>query len=135
MTTATHRQESIYLGLTYIQSFSLFSSFQKVWRHAGRHGARDVAERFTSGSVGSMKRERKRHWAWLEHLKPQSSPLVTHFLQQEHSYSNKATPPNPSQVVPLPNDQAFKYMSQRGSFPFKPPHKSILNRTFLCLHV
>ena len=32
---------------------------------------------------------------------------MSHFLQQGHTYLNKATPPNPSQVVPLPNDQAF----------------------------
>jgi hypothetical protein len=35
----------------------------------------------------------KRHWVWLEHLKPQSPPLVTHFLQQGHTYAKKATPP------------------------------------------
>jgi len=35
-----------------------------------------------------------RRWAWLELLKPQSPPLVTHFLQQGHTYYNEATPPN-----------------------------------------
>jgi hypothetical protein len=29
---------------------------------------------------------RERHWACVEHLKPQSPPLVTHFLQQGHTY-------------------------------------------------
>jgi hypothetical protein len=29
---------------------------------------------------------RESHWAWLEHLKTQSSPTVTHFLQQGHTY-------------------------------------------------
>jgi hypothetical protein len=34
-----------------------------------------------------------RHSAWLEHLRPQSPPPVTHFLQQSHTYIVKATPP------------------------------------------
>lgn len=37
--------------------------------------------------------ERMRHWAWLELLRPQSMPAVTHFRQQDHAYSNKPTPP------------------------------------------
>ena len=45
------------------------------------------------------------HWhtEWYpEHRKPQSPPPVTHFLQQGHFHSNKATPPNsaaPSEVI------------------------------------
>jgi hypothetical protein len=35
--------------------------------------------------------------AWLELLKPQSTPY-------RHTSSNKVTPPNPSQIVPLPDD-------------------------------
>lgn len=38
------------------------------------------------------------HWAWLKLLKTKVSPPVTHFLI-------------PSGVSPLPNDQAFKYIS------------------------
>ena len=30
-------------------------------------------------------------------------------------------PPNPCQVLPFPDDQAFKYMSLWGPFLFKPP--------------
>ena len=41
---------------------------------------------------------------------------------QCHISSKKATSPNPCQVAPLPNDQAFKYMSLWGPFLFKPPH-------------
>ena len=37
---------------------------------------------------------REWHWAWFEHLKPQSPSLVTRFLQQGHTSSNKTTPPN-----------------------------------------
>lgn len=55
--------------------------------------------------------ERKRHWTWIEHLRFQSKPQVRRFLQQVKTYSNKATFPNPCQVVPLPIDQEFKYVS------------------------
>jgi hypothetical protein len=46
---------------------------------------------------------------------------MTHFLQQGQDYSNKATPPNPSQAIPLPDDQAFKPISlaEEGEFLFK----------------
>lgn len=39
-----------------------------------------------------------RHCAWIEHLKPESPFSVTHFLQQDHTYFNNATPPN--SVIP-----------------------------------
>jgi hypothetical protein len=29
---------------------------------------------------------RERHWAWLKHLKSQSLPPVTHFLQPDHTF-------------------------------------------------
>ena len=32
--------------------------------------------------------------------------------------------PNPSQVVPFPDDQAFKYTNLRGPFLFKPPQST-----------
>lgn len=38
---------------------------------------------------------------------------------------NQATPPNPSQVVPLPKDQAFNYRSLWGPFQFKPHRMSL----------
>lgn len=53
----------------------------------------------------------------------QSLLLVKHFPQQGHIYTNKITPPNPSQIGPLPNDQAFQYMSLWGQV--------LLNRRFL----
>ena len=40
-------------------------------------------------------------------------PIRPHLLQQGHT-------PIPPQVVPLPNDQAFKYMSLWGPFLLKP---------------
>ena len=43
--------------------------------------------------------------------------MTPSFLQQSHTYSNKAIPPNLSQVALLPNDQAFKYLSLMGAIP------------------
>jgi hypothetical protein len=37
---------------------------------------------------------------------------------QWHTFSNKATSPNSSQLVPVSGDQAFKYMSLQGPFLF-----------------
>lgn len=54
--------------------------------------------------------------AWLETSKLQSPLPVTYF--------NNDTPPDPSQVVPLPNDHAFKYTSLWESFLFKSAHRS-----------
>ena len=47
-------------------------------------------------------------------LQPQSPPSVTHIFQQGHTHSSKTTPPNPSQVLPLPDDQAYRYVSLWG---------------------
>jgi hypothetical protein len=48
---------------------------------------------------------------WLEHLKPQSPPPVTHFLQ-EASFSN------PCQEVSFPKVRVFKSMGLWGySYP------------------
>lgn len=48
-----------------------------------------------------------RHWTWQRLLRPQSPLLVTYFLQ-------KGTSCNPSQVVPIPEDQALKSMTYEG---------------------
>ena len=40
-----------------------------------------------------------------------NSGLSMGFIQQDHTYSNKALPSGPSQVALLPNDQAFKHVS------------------------
>lgn len=88
-------------------------------RHV-RHGAREVVETSTCGSIGNRKREI--HWAWCRLLKLQILPPDTHFLQQDHYCSNKATPPDPYQIAPLLKDQEFKCMSLWRPFLFKPPH-------------
>ena len=82
-------------------------------KHAGkrRHSA-EGAESSTPESSGS----KDSHWTRLELLKPQSSPPVTHFLQQGHTYSKWPH----LLIVSLPNDQAFKYMSLWGPFLLKP---------------
>lgn len=50
---------------------------------------------------------------------------VPHLLQQSHTYSYEATPPN---LFPTSNvtswDQTFKCMSLCGTFSFRPPHST-----------
>jgi hypothetical protein len=52
----------------------------------------EVAENSISGSAGN--RKERIYEAWLEHLRWQSLPPITQFLQQCHVYYNKATLPN-----------------------------------------
>jgi hypothetical protein len=100
MTTATLIKRKHLTGVyLQFQRFSPLSSWQGALWHAGRHGAGEVAETSTFGSTGSRKREGLT--CTFETLNP---TLLTH-------YSNKATSIDPSQVVPLPDNQAFKYMS------------------------
>jgi hypothetical protein len=63
-----------------------------AWQHPGRYRAQ-VAKRSTSSSKGKQEKtgfQAARMWV----LKPM--PTVTHFLQQGHTYSKKATPPSSS---------------------------------------
>lgn len=41
------------------------------------------------------------HWALFELLNPQIPPLVTNFLQQGHTYSNKSTPNSATTWEPM----------------------------------
>jgi hypothetical protein len=61
-----------------------------AWQHPGRHDARG-AESSTSCSKG--KQEKTVSWAARRRV-PKPTHPVTHFLQQDHNYSNKATPPS-----------------------------------------
>ena len=88
MTTATLNKENIQLGLT--QKSSPLLSWQEAWQHAGRRGPRKGAESSTTGKQQAEKVTQAR----LELTKLQSPPPVTHFLQQGHTYSNKAILPN-----------------------------------------
>lgn len=58
-----------------------------------KFGSREEAKNSISESAGRRKTE-ARLWIWLEHLKPQSQPLLTQFLEQGHTYYNKAKSPN-----------------------------------------
>jgi hypothetical protein len=40
------------------------------------------------------------HWTWLGLLKPQSLSQVAYLLKKSHTYSNKATYPNPEILLP-----------------------------------
>jgi hypothetical protein len=54
-----------------------------VWRQPGRDSLLQTARRRISSALNG---------AWASTSKP--TPKVMHFLQQGHTYSNKATPPN-----------------------------------------
>lgn len=69
---------------------------------AGRHTAGEIAKLFIL--ICWQQGDKDRHWAWCGLLKLQSPPPETHFFQQGHTYSNEATPPNPSRTVLLLDD-------------------------------
>jgi hypothetical protein len=83
LTTGNLTEENINWGWLTLQRVSPFSSWQEAWQHPGRHGVGEVAKISVSGLAGIKKR--KRHWAWLEHLKPPNPLPMTHFLQQGHN--------------------------------------------------
>jgi hypothetical protein len=125
MTKATLIKDNIYLGMAYsseVYSIIILAGSMAVCRQAWcRRGSRALrldpqAEGRENDTLG---------WDWtVETPKPQSLSPVTHFFQQGHTYPSKATPPNPCQLLSLPDDQAFKYMSLWGLFLFTPPHSS-----------
>ena len=77
-----------------VQRFNLLSSRKEAKKHAGRYGAREGAE----SSYILTHRQQEVVWdtgcdlSRYETSKPAST--VTHFLQQDQTYSNKATPNN-----------------------------------------
>jgi hypothetical protein len=62
----------------------------ETWQHRGRHGT-GGAESSTFSSEDCYQNTGFQA-ARMRVLKP--TPTVTHLLQQDHTYSNKATPPN-----------------------------------------
>jgi hypothetical protein len=72
-----------------VQRFSPLLSRQEAWQHPGRHGAgRALSSDFIKRKPGADCFQASRRKV----SKP--TPTVTHFLQQGHTYSNKAKPPN-----------------------------------------
>ena len=59
MTTATliKKKKTFTQGWLIVSEVQSIMSWWGVWRHAGRHGAEEVAESSTSGSAGSWKRK------------------------------------------------------------------------------
>ena len=82
------------------QRFSLLLSWWEAWQYEGRHGFGGA-----KSSVSWSKSSQEEALFWLGTSK--STPTVTHFFQQGHTYSNKATPPNSA--------------ISHGSRIFKPP--------------
>lgn len=73
-------------------------------KHGGTQAGMVLNEEFYSW-IGRQRKERKPHWAWLEHQRPQSSPPVTPFLQQSHTYSMSpysAIPHGPTRAIFIP---------------------------------
>ena len=87
MTKATVRKGNMLLGLAY-----RFRGL--VHCHQGRCMADVGLEEMKVLHLESKGRQEKTgfHVARMRVSKP--TPTVTHFLQQGHTYSNKATPPN-----------------------------------------
>ena len=86
------------------------------YHHGRKHGGKQkemVTESPTldQQAAETEREERERDKAWLEFLKPQSPPLVTNFLQQNRSCTNKTTPLN-------------SVMGFGRPFSFKVPHKA-----------
>lgn len=77
---------------------------------AGRHGAGEGMEVLHLEPQAEGREQT--HKAWLDLLRPASLPGVTHFTQQHHICSNKATPAN----------SALPYESMGDAFSFKLPH-------------
>jgi hypothetical protein len=92
----------------------LQSSIIKVgaWQHPGRHGA-GGAESSISSSEGFWE---KTGSYVIRSRVSLPTPIVIHFLQQGHSYSNKATH---LLVVPLPGPSTFKPPQPEKSFKTK----------------
>ena len=90
------------LGLAYNFSFSfslvLLTTLDLVQHQYGRkHGGTQtdmVLEELRVLHLDPVTAGRERGlWVWFVLLKLQSPPLVTYFLQQGHTSSNKTTPP------------------------------------------
>lgn len=89
---STILKENIWLGLAY--------NFKGlVYYHPGMSMVGCRPESAIQVLAGSKKRKEA-----TGPLKPQNPPLGTHFFQQDHTYFHKATPPNPSQIVPPHDD-------------------------------
>ena len=63
---------------------------------------------------GGQGRERQRHWGKEGERELTGSAIAFWNLKTHPISSNKATPPNPSQIVQLTGTQTFKYMSLWG---------------------
>lgn len=85
-----HERKHLIRACLQFQCFSWFPLWKELWRYMGKHSAGIVA---ISWSIVS----RTGFGFWNIKI-----TLVTHFLQLDHTYSNKATLLGPSQVVVPP---------------------------------
>lgn len=93
------------------QRHSPLTSWQWAWQHTCRHGTGELAEFY----IQILRQQTDR--VTLRLMKVFKTFYNKANLQEGHTYSSKAIPPNPFK----PRDYAFKYMSLLGPFTFKPP--------------
>ena len=92
-------------GLQFQRVSPLASRQEAWWWCAGRYGAGERAESSTFWSTGSR---RLLGLAWAYETS-KTTFTMKHFLQQRHTYSNKATPPNAFTAYG-PNIQMYESM-------------------------
>jgi hypothetical protein len=115
MTKANSYEVKHFIGpSSQFQRLSLLSQWQEAWQCPGRHGYGKGAESSAYWSDCSLQRLSllqtfRRRVSFTLGRASRPTPTMMHFLQQGHTYSNKAT---------TPNSATFS-----GSSMFKPPHK------------
>jgi len=71
----SYKRKHLIGAVLQFQRFSPLSPWQEAWQHAGRYGAQEELRAPLPNLQVAGRSER--HWAWLEHLKLQSPPVVT----------------------------------------------------------
>jgi hypothetical protein len=123
----------------WVQGSSPLSSRQEAWQHLGRHCAREGAESSTSYS---KENQEKADFQAARRRVSKPTLRVTHFLQQDHAYSNRATAPNSANpwdkqiqsttfcsLTPIGWFKHINLWWGRGGIP----SHSIMQNTFVCL--
>lgn len=94
-------------------------------QQAESHVTKAVAKSFHLINKLQVERGEEPDLMWI--FKTSKPTPVTYLLQQSRRHSNKAIPPNPSQIAPQTGDQTFKYVSLCGPLLFSPLHNTYIN--------
>ena len=116
-------KEKHLIGVAYNFRGLVYSYHGGTWWPAGKHGAGERCESSKSWSIGNSKWTGSLGIAWAQKtLKP--TLTVTQFLQQGHTYSNQATPPNSA--------NPYEFMGPiKSELQHYPSHSVILENTGL----